>query len=363
MQPGILTINGGSSSIKYALFTPDSPPKRIDSGQIDRIETGDSVPDNLLQKIGNSPLAAIGHRIVHGGLHLLDHQKITPEVLTQLRQAQPLDLMHLPREIALIEKFQQAFPSIPQFACFDTAFFRDLPRTSALLPIPRHYYDSGIRRFGFHGLSYTYLMQRLTQLATQSANARIILAHLGSGASMAAILNNKPIDTTMAFTPTAGLIMATRPGDIDPGLIVYLLRIEKFTPDQLDVFLSTQCGLKGLSESTSDMRDLLARRDQDPKAADAIDLFCYQAKKYLASLAAALGGLDTLVFSAGIGEHSPQIRATICQDLPFLGLTLDPSKNQSNAEIISTPDSKVTVRLIPTDEEIVIAQTVKKLLY
>jgi acetate kinase len=389
--PVILTINGGSSSIKFAVFTNRSCPLRLFSGQVERIglqgtqltaartDTGksESIPvaaatfgegvqgilAYLRKELGTSTIGGIGHRIVHGGLHLLDSQLVTTELIAELRRAQPLDLAHLPREIALVEGFAAAFPGIRQVACFDTAFHRNMPRIAQLLPIPRHYLDAGIRRFGFHGLSFTYLMGELNRLAgPETANGRIILAHLGSGASMAAVRGGKPIDTTMAFTPTSGLVMGTRPGDLDPGLLVYLMRVEKLNADQMDDFISSRCGLLGVSETSSDMRDLQKLRAVDQRAADAVDLFCYQAKKFVGALTAALGGLDALVFAGGVGEHSPEVRAAICGGLDFIGLELDPAANTAGHHIISAKQSRITVRIIPTDEEIVIADAVRSFL-
>jgi len=363
------------------------PPQRTLHGQIERIgqpearliakdaaDSGDEIQpidagtyrhaaENLVkylrERLGKAVIIGIGHRVVHGGIHLLDHQIITPQLIAELRRTQPLDLAHLPREISLIETFRDSFPSAVQVACFDTAFHRDLPRVAAMLPIPRHYHDEGIRRFGFHGLSYTYLMKRLAEIAgKKAAEGKVILAHLGSGASMAAVKGGKPIDTTMAFTPIAGLVMGTRPGDLDPGLLVYLMRVEKLSPDQMDEFISTKCGLLGISETSFDMRDLLQRRSEDERAADAVDIFCNQAKKFVAALAATMGGLDTLVFSGGIGENAPEARAGICERLSYMGIKLDSDRNVGNADIISSDDSGVTVRRIATDEEIVIAQVV-----
>jgi acetate kinase len=386
-----LTVNGGSSSIKFAVFSATSPLKRLFSGQVERIGTPgarltatrdsssgpetlpvvaatfhagvQSIVNYLHQRLGKSAIGAIGHRIVHGGVHLLDNQLVTAELIAELRRTQPLDLAHLPREIALIEGFRQAFPAVPQIACFDTAFHRNLPLVAQLLPIPRRYHDAGVRRFGFHGLSYTYLMSQLTALAgPEIANGRVILAHLGSGASMAAVRGGKPIDTTMAFTPTSGLVMGTRPGDLDPGLLVYLMKEQKLSNAEMDKFISQQCGLLGVSETSSDMRDLLAARAADPRAADAVELFCYQAKKHLCALTATLGGLDTLVFSGGIGEHAPEVRAGICQGLDFLGLKLDASRNARGCDVISADQSRIVIRIIPTDEEIVIARIVRSIL-
>jgi acetate kinase len=238
-----------------------------------------------------------------------------------------------------------------------------MPRIAQLLPIPRHYLNAGVRRFGFHGLSYTYLMSQLATVAgEQVANGRVILAHLGSGASMAAVHNGKPIDTTMAFTPTSGLVMGTRPGDLDPGLMVYLMKDQKLSADDMDKFISQQCGLIGVSETSSDMRDLLTARATDPRAAEAVQLFCYQAKKNLCAMTSALGGLDTIVFAGGIGERSPEVRAEICDGLAFLGLKLDPAKNAAGCDLVSAETSRVAVRIIPTDEEIVITRIVLSIL-
>ncbi len=290
----VLTINGGSSSIKFALFSSESPLKRRFGGQVERIGTPGALltatRDNsstldehpitasnfhdgiqgvlayLSQRIERSTIIAIGHRIVKGGAHLVDNQLITTEVIAELRRMQPLDLDHLPREIALIDAFVKAFPKVPQIACFDTAFHKDIPRIAQLLPIPRHYLESGVRRFGFHGLSYTYLMSQLAVVAGEEiAKGRVILAHLGSGASMAAVHHGKPIDTTMAFTPTSGLMMGTRPGDLDPGLLVYLMKDQRLSTEDMDKFISQQCGLIGVSETSSDMRDLLLTRNSDPR--------------------------------------------------------------------------------------------------
>jgi acetate kinase len=390
-SPLILTLNGGSSSIKFAVFTAGDPPERILTGQVERIgnpdaqliatrvgtaeadrqpipadthqKAAESIAGYVHQHLGHDAIAAIAHRVVHGGIHLLEHQLITPDVLAELRRTQAMDRSHLPREIALIEAFGASFPARPQIACFDTAFHRDLPRVSQLLPISRRFTDAGIRRFGFHGLSYAYLMDRLAVVAgPEAASGRVILAHLGAGASMSAVHGGKPIDTTMAFTPTAGLVMATRPGDLDPGLLVYLLREQKMSADQMDTFISQQCGLLGISQTSGDMRDLLAARDTDPRAAEAVELFCHQAKKHLCALTATLRGLDTLIFAGGIGEHAPEIRAGICEGLDFLGVKLDVSKNVRGCDIISSDQSRVTIRIIPTDEEIVMARIARSIL-
>jgi len=378
-----VTINGGSSSVKFAVFSDGEVPKRLLAGQIERIGlsgttlSATNLHDGRIEKAALDAsdhaqaashladwltarvekIGALGHRVVHGGTRLVEHQRVTDELLAELRRAQPLDLAHLPREIALIEGFRRRFPDTPQIACFDTAFHRNLPRLAQLLPIPRHFDAAGIRRLGFHGLSYAYLMSQFP-----SSSGRIILAHLGSGASMAAVRDARPVDTSMAFTPTAGLVMGTRPGDIDPGLLVYMMRALKMTPEQMDELISHDCGLRGISQTTYDLRDLLLRRATDERAAEAVGLFCYQAKKFIGAYAAALGGLDQLVFSAGIGEHAAEVRAEICDGLQFLGIRLDPQRNAASATVISAGNSAVTVRVIPTDEELMIAQIVRNVL-
>ena len=306
-------------------------------------------------------ITGIGHRVVHGGLHLVDHTIIDAKVLDQLRAATALDSSHLPREIALIEAFAKQFPGIQQVACFDTAFHKNLPMVAKQLPIPRKYFDQGIHRFGFHGISYSYLMKTLLRLGGQAAvNGRVILAHLGSGASMAAVKNGKPIDTTMSFTPIAGLVMGTRPGDLDPGLMVYLMRSERLSPDQFDELLNKRCGLLGVSGTSADMRDLTQHRNSDPHAADAIDLFCYEAKKRIGAFAAAMGGVDTIVFAGGIGENSADARLGICTGLKFLGIELGKELNAAHQAVIST--GPVVVRVIATNEELMIASIVFGLL-
>ena len=386
-----LTVNGGSSSIKFAAYAAGDPPQRLLAGQIERIGQPDAslsarladggseqlplaAADHrqaasqligwLAKKIRREAIVGVGHRVVHGGIHLVDHQRVTDALVAELKSAQPLDLAHLPREIALIEAFRDEFGA-PQVACFDTAFHRDLPRMAQLLPIPRKYDQAGLRRFGFHGLSYAYLMTELRRVAGDAAaDGKVILAHLGSGASMAAVSGGKPFETTMAFTPLAGLVMGTRPGDLDPGLLVYLMRVEKLSAEQLDDLLSHDCGLKGVSETSSDMRDLWSGRVGDGRAAEAIDLFCYRARQWIGALAATMGGLETLVFSAGIGEHDAAARAQICQGLQFLGVQVDPARNgQSPPPAVISPDgSPVTVRVIATDEELMIARATFRLI-
>ncbi|CAN5739519.1 acetate/propionate family kinase [soil metagenome] len=387
----ILTLNGGSSSLKFALFQSDKLLERVLAGKFDRIGQPDAqlkitkqggadpesraidAPDHatcietlaqlLAEQTNGEPIAAVGHRIVHGGARFSEPQRVTPELLTELRRISPFDPEHLPAEISLIEAFAQRYPQMLQIACFDTAFHRHMPPVAKFLPIPRRYQEQGVQRYGFHGLSYAYLLQELErQTSRQKAQGRVILAHLGNGASMAAVRAGQSIDTTMAFTPTAGLVMGTRSGDLDPGLVAYLAQTENMTPDQFHHMVNYEAGLLGISETSSDVRDLLAHEKTDVRAAEALALFCYQAKKWIGALAAALGGLETLVFAGGIGENAPLIRARIVNGLEFLGVMLDSARNDANAAVISTATSRVTVHVIPTDEEWQIAQSVQQLL-
>ncbi len=387
----ILTLNGGSSSIKFALFESGAALKRIFGGTIEGVgqpkgsfivksskesenfarplaspnhEAAVGVLMDWLQPhIDRGGLAGIGHRVVHGGPKYWLPTLITPELVEVLRRLIPFDPEHLPEEITLTEAFHRRFPKLPQIACFDTAFHHDLPRVAQLLPIPRRHEAQGVRRYGFHGLSYTYLLQELERVGgKQAAGGRVIFAHLGNGASLAAVRDGHCIDTSMALTPAAGLVMGTRSGDVDPGIVSFLARSEQMTPAQFDHMMNHQSGLLGVSETSSDMRELLSKETSDVRAAEAVALFCYQARKWIGAYAAALSGLDTLVFAGGIGENSPQIRARICEHLGFLGIELDESRNAATAPVISTEASHTTVRVIRTDEEQVIAQAACRVL-
>jgi acetate kinase len=387
MSANILTINGGSSSIKFALFEAGDSLRRVLQGRIERIGLPDAalvvndlkqsetlsrqvaapdhrsaaglLLDSLEQRIGRGKLDAVGHRVVHGGAAYREPQRITPHMIAALNKLSPFDPEHLPEEILLIETIRQRWPDLAQIACFDTAFHHDLPRVAQLLPIPRRYEVQGVRRYGFHGLSYAYLMQELERSAgKEAARGRIVLCHLGNGASMAAVRDGRCVDTTMAFTPAAGLMMSTRSGDLDPGLVAFLARSEQMSAAQFDRMVNHESGLRGVSGTSSDMRDLLAREAEDARAADAIALFCYQAKKQIGAYAATLGGIDTLVFSGGIGENAPAVRARICAGLEFLGIELDQSRNATNAPVISTDAGRVAIRVIRTDEELMIAISV-----
>ena len=389
-DPRILAINGGSSSIKFAFYQVGEPLERGLHGTVDRIglsgtnltlhdpakqqpesrslaapdhkSAANSLIDWLEKQHDFETVRAVGHRVVHGMQHTAP-EVVTQALLDELHRISPNDPDHLPREIELIETFRRRHPKLPQVACFDTAFHQTMPRVAKLLPIPRRFDAKGIQRYGFHGLSYAYLMEELTRLGDPAATKRrVILAHLGNGASMAAVRDGKSVDTSMCFTPTAGLVMSTRSGDLDPGLAPYLARTEKMTTKQFYEMVNHKSGLLGVSESSSDMRDLLDHEKQDVRAAEAVALFCYQAKKWIGAYAAALGGLDTLVFSGGIGENAPVIRARICEELTFLGLELNKSRNEETAAVISTDSSRVAVRVIRTDEELMIARSVSRVL-
>jgi acetate kinase len=304
-------------------------------------------------------LTAIGHRIVHGGPKYGQPERITAEMMEELHRLSPFDPEHLPEEVLLTKAFHRRFPDLPQVACFDTAFHHDLPRVAQLLPIPRRYEAQGVRRYGFHGLSYTFLMGELARVAgREAAHGRVILAHLGSGASLAAVRDGRPVDTSMSLTPASGVPMGTRSGDLDPGLFWYLFRTGGLDPKGFHEMVNAQSGLLGVSETSSDMRELQERETRDTRAAEAVALFCYQVRKWIGAFAAALEGLDTLVFAGGIGENSPAVRARICDGLRFLELELEDTRNTANEGVISTDASRVAVRVIHTDEERMIAETV-----
>lgn len=362
-----LSVNGGSSSIKFSLYRSDAQTRIVD-GRIN-VSAADhpaAIKSFLEWLRGRSELpliAGVGHRVVHGGPTYSEPTRVTPAVIAALRELSPFDSEHLPDEIRLIEALQRELPAVPQIACFDTAFHQRMPRVARVLPIPRRFEARGIRRYGFHGLSYAYLMQQLAQLAgPRVANGRTVLAHLGNGASMAAVRDGRGIDTTMAFTPTAGLVMGSRCGDLDPGVVAYLYRTEGMSVARIDHMLNHESGLLGVSQTSSDVKTLLADEVNDVRAAEALELFCYQARKWLGAYSAALGGLDTVVFSGGIGEHSAVIRSRICAGLGFLGIEIDEAHNVAHRPIISVDGGKVTVRVIPTNEELMIAQAVKLLL-
>jgi len=387
--PCILTINGGSSSIRFAVYEAGETASRRLAGKIDRIGqsgTHMTVGEVAVKPQSSTPLTAgdhhaavtflldwlesrpifssvkaVGHRLVQGMKHF-EPERVTPKLLTELHRITAYDPDHLPREIELIEAVQHRHPKLPQVACFDTAFHRAMPPVAKLLPIPHRYAAKGIERYGFHGLSYEFLMEELGRLEPVAVKGRVILAHLGSGASMAAVHHGRSVDTSMGFTPTSGLVMSTRTGDLDPGLVYYLARTERMTAAKFQRMVNHESGLLGVSGTSPDVRDLCASEATNVRAAAAVELFCYQAKKWIGSFAAALGGLDTLIFSAGIGENAPLIRTRICHGLGFLGIELNHRRNTRNAPIISPNAGRVQVRVIPTDEEVMIARSVTRLL-
>jgi acetate kinase len=387
-QARVLALNGGSSSIKFAVYGLGETSECDLHGHLDRIglpgttlkvagagQSATSIPvaaadqrvavafllDWLEKHADFDTIRAVGHRVVHGMAHYAP-ERITPSLVAELWQFRAFDPDHLPGELALIEALQKRYPQLPQFACFDTAFHHDMPRVAQLLPLPRRFEAQGLKRYGFHGISYAYLMEELDRRAgTTVANGRVILAHLGNGASLAAVHHGRSLDTTMGFSPAGGLPMGTRPGDLDPGITNYLLRTENLTAPQLNHLLNHEAGLLGVSETSSDMQDLLAVQATDSRAAEAVALFCYQARKGVGAFAAVLGGLDTLVFSGGIGEHAAEVRARICAGLAFVGIELDANRNATHAGVISSDASRVTVHVIPTNEERMIARTVGRL--
>ncbi|SDR66681.1 acetate/propionate family kinase [Opitutus sp. GAS368] len=385
--PRILTLNGGSSSIRFAIYRAGKTPECALRGRLDRIGSsrpslvatdsaggeqvrrlsGRRAPEEfLLDWLEAQPVFAsvqtVGHRVVHGLRHF-EPERVTPRLLAGLKRLTPYDPEHLPREIGLMETFRRRHPRLIQVACFDTAFHRGMPRVARMLAIPRRYAAQGVERYGFHGLSYAYLREELARLDPAAARGRVILAHLGNGASLTAMRGGQSIDTSMGFTPAAGLMMGTRSGDLDPGLFSFLVRSERMAPPQFDRMVNHESGLLGVSGTSGDMRDLLARETRDARAADAVALFCYQARKWIGAYAAALGGLDTLVFAGGIGENAPVIRQRICAGLGFLGITLHRGHNAENAPLISAAAGRVKVRVIRTDEELMIARSVGRLLH
>jgi acetate kinase len=390
LEKNILTINGGSSSIKFAVYTANEKPIRLFSGEIERI--GLEKPHLSFLDNRSSPeekkefnslglqdavtelislldsrkqlenLAAIGHRLVHG-MEFTEPQIITDSLLAELQDISSYDPDHLPGEIELINALRKKLPKLLQVACFDTSFHTTIPRLARILPIPRRYDRQGIRKYGFHGLSYAYIMEELRRLGEPSVyTGRMILAHLGNGASMAAIKDGLCVDTSMGFTPVGGLVMGTRTGDLDPGLVAVIMNQEKMNAGSFNDFVNHACGLLGVSETSSDMQDLLEKESSDIRAAEAVNLFCYQAKKWIGSFMAVLGGLDVLVFTGGIGEHAAAIRQRICEGLEYTGIEIDLKSNEQGINIISSSTGKVVVYVIATNEEFMIAKLVSNVL-
>lgn len=381
----ILTINSGSSSIKFSIYDFQTAETLVIVGELSRIglESSDFIVKDksgsvlheeksnysshesafkaLFNWIKNSEfdkkLKAIGHRILNGGPQFFTPQIITKSLVNELVKLSAIDLEHLPQEIKGINFANKYYPDKKQVACFDTAFHHAMPKVAKLFALPRNFYDEGVLRYGFHGLSYEYVNDEFNRLEQSDANKKnVIIAHLGNGASMAAVKNGKGVDTTMGFTPTGGLVMSTRSGDLDPGVMYYLLHEKKMKPQAVFNMLNKKSGLLGVSGLSSDMKDLLLAQKESQPANEAISLFCYQAKKYLGALVGVLGGLDTLIFTGGIGENAIEIRAMICEDMDFFGIQLDSKLNSHNASLISSNKSKVKIRIICTNEELMIAR-------
>ena len=390
VQRRVLTMNRGSSTLKSALYDAANRNELLLSISIDQaagsggrlkivdakgtvlhespVDSGESniALEAMLAWLGEhgnlSGLAAIGHRLVHGGPRYKEPQRVTPEFISEIEKIAPIDPDHMPAAIREIKFMAAKFTNIPQVACFDTAFHRTLPQVARMYALPRRLSDQGIVRYGFHGLSYEYITSELQVLEAKLANGRVIIAHLGSGASMAAVKDGKSIDTSMGFAPLEGLVMGTRSGDVDPGALLYLLQQEKISAKDLSKLLNKESGLLGVSTTSGDMRALLETSAKDSRAGDAVDLFCYRAKKYIGAYAAVLGGLDLLIFAGGIGEHAPAVRKRICEGLDFLGIRLDSTANDTNAALISAGDSHVRVRVLKTNEDLMIVRHVVSLL-
>jgi len=385
----ILTINTGSSSLKIALYHVS----HRDEGTTEELELQAGAarigaPDSRLHvedADGHSLFAhqgalsdhaaalgafldwlrgrgdasrpdAAGHRVVFGGSRYREPQLVSDEVVAALRDLVPIDPDHLPQALDAIEATRRAYPAIPEAACFDTAFHRHMPRVARQYALPHEIEDAGVARYGFHGLSYEYVMGELRALDSAAVAGRVVVAHLGNGASMAAVRGGVGIDTTMGFTPTGGLVMGTRSGDLDPGVMLYLLQERDMDAAALSTLVNKRAGMLGVSGASSDMQDLLDREAGDERAAEAVALFCYSAKKYLGALVAALGGLDALVFTGGIGEHAAPVRERVCAGLGFLGIDIDPARNGANAPVISRDGAPVPVRVIKTNEDLMIAR-------
>ena len=380
----ILAVNAGSSSIKLAVFSaPDTQKvlevavenigqqaaRLVTEGEATPLAAGDhseaaaQLIDWLKPRLANRRVVAVGHRIVHGGPAFYETQPATPDTLAALHKLSAFSPEHLPVELRLVHDMQTALPEARQILCFDTAFHHDLPARAQLLPVPRRFTQQGVRRYGFHGLSYAYIVEELRRVEGQAAAAgKVVIAHLGSGVSLAALQGGRSIDTTMSMTPASGVPMSTRSGDLDPGLMAYLAETQGYTPAQLRHMANFESGLLGMSGTTADMKQLLETAGSDPHAKEAVDVFCYNITKTVGAFAAALGGLHTLVFTGGMGENAPKIRSQVCQGLEFLGVILDDGRNQAGERLISQDGSGVGVHVIHTDEATTIARETINLL-
>ena len=383
MADAILTLNAGSSSIKFGLFEAVAELPRIASGEVENIGAvphlkirtggdlalerlwprGEALSHELLFEailqwvethLGGARLIAAGHRIVHGGGRYDAPVRLDAATLGHLAKLNPLAPLHEPHNLAAVQAVLSLRPNLLQIGCFDTAFHHDMPEVATRFALPRSFHDEGVRRYGFHGISYEYIALRLRELAPRLAAGRVIAAHLGNGASLCAIADGKSLDTSMGFTALDGLVMGTRCGTIDAGVVLYLLQARDMTATDITNLLYKKSGLLGVSGISADMRELLA--SADPGAAEAIDLFTYTAARHAGALASTLGGVDGLIFTAGIGEHAPAIRAAICARLAWLGAEISLEANERNAPVISTAGSRIEIRVIPTDEEAMIAR-------
>ena len=391
MSSALLVLNAGSSSLKFSLYLDEDPPRLLVRGQVEELETRprfvaraaggavvaekdwpagtnlghDGAIDHLLGWIrggglGEHRLVAVGHRVVHGGTHFSGPALVDAATLAELERLVPLAPLHQPHSLAAIRAVGQKEPSVKQVACFDTSFHCTQPLVNQAFAIPRRYAEEGVRRYGFHGLSYEYIASALPEIDPRAAAGRTVVAHLGNGASMCALQEGRSVATTMSFTALDGLVMGTRCGSIDPGVLLYLMDRHHMDSRALEHLLYEQSGLLGVSGESSDMRVLLA--SADPHAAQALDLFVYRIHRELGSLAAALRGLDALVFTGGIGEHAAPIRARVCLDAAWLGIDLDADANARGNRCISRPGSRVSAWVIPTDEEAMIALHTRRLL-
>jgi acetate kinase len=381
----ILCLNSGSSSVKLALFRLGKKETLLARGAAEQIghqdsrlwidgpagekhvdRRGDFADHRAALRAGLAAFGqlrlpkpeAVGHRVVHGGLEYTSPALVGARLLDILRGLIPFAPLHLPGAIDGIAAVSAQYPGIMQVACFDTAFHRRMPEINQRFPLPRSFFDEGIRRYGFHGLSYEYILHVLGP----GQGGRTIIAHLGNGASMAAVLHGRPLDTTMGLTPTGGFMMGTRCGDLDPGIFLYLLREKSYDPARLDDLVNHQSGLLGVSAVSSDMKTLLAKSTNDPQARQAVEMFCLQLRKHVGALAAVLGGIDTLVFTGGIGEHAAPVRRDVCRGLAHLGIHLDEAHNTLHTDLISSRESSCQVRVIPTNEDLMIARHTYKLI-
>ena len=383
----ILCLNSGSSSLKFALYEMGAKEEALlAAGAVEQIGlqgghlwihggAKESLADKhsdfpeykaavqatfaALEELSLPQPSSVGHRIVHGGSDHVAPERVDRRLIDTLRGLVPFAPLHLPSEIEVIEAVAARFPGLAQVACFDTAFHRRMPELAQRFPLPRNLWQEGLRRYGFHGLSYEYIVEVLGSVA----QGRIIIAHLGNGASMVAVRGGKPLDTTMGFTPTGGFMMGTRSGDLDPGVLLYLMNEKGYNSRRLERLVDREAGLLGVSGISPDMKSLLEKRRSEPAAAQALEMFCYQIRKHIGALTAVLGGLDTLVFTGGIGERAVPVRWEVCQGLEYLGVHLDLQRNEVHADTISTSDSPCTVRVIPTNEDLMIARHTRSLIF